>query len=570
MTYRHFAPQAWLLQLGLVLIALFATPTAAAQDPAPADLDPDVRAQIERAAIRLAEQGLSLDLGALAVVIESRETVRLRQQDDLKASFGAARANTYRILLQSYGRQYETGEDLLTGLAKRRARGLIAHYRPSTKQVVLVSEELGTLGERELELTQALVLAARHQAGAALFEAVSNESFDQLVAREAVLFGGSAAAASKAVSPDASIEDSWRWLRGLELAPLDAEIWRQGILGLRGVVSEEALAGLWSERLSSSEQLMHLIKRRRDLPEQVSLPPWPEKLTGARVAHEDTFGEVVIQALLMELGVPRPRAESAATGWDGDRLRHVVTAEGDDVIVWRTVWDRPADAQLFAQEYSRRAGGQVVINGRVVDWVQAEDRGVWKRVLKGLAAQPHAGEADPKDAVSTKRIEDEAFESRRSAPYVVANEWRHPSLDLTVVVPVGWYEDERDGRTYMVRTKTAGYRDNVHVTASMVQDGKSIPEVLAINEQRLRADQEHDFMSAERRTMADGREVGLLRYQRHEGGHDVIFSTLVILRERAQIGVTIGIELDRWEKSLPMVEQILSEVRLGEVKPLER
>ena len=559
--------------------AVPASDREAAEPQAPArDLARETAAateHVERAAALLAKHGLPVDLAELSIAVRTREELKQLELARLQASLGPARADMYRRLLQSYGRQFASGEEYQLEVARRRVKGQIAHYRPRARELAVVWDDLAKLEQDRVGLLLPLAQAARHQAGSPLFEAASDESFDAMVTREAMTFGGALLDARRAAGEDSLKVGPGRWLRDLDLAGLDAHVGRSGYEAFEAVRSEEALAQLWSVRFPSSEQLLHVNKRGRDEPRRVELPAWPEKLGEVRTLHEDTLGEAGIEALLLELGSAGLRAEMASTGWDGDRIRHgVVTAEegeGEHVLVWRTLWDRPKDAQAFAQEWRKRAGGQIAISDRTVDWVLSDSRLVWNRLLKDLQTRPFEGKLDDADAAGTLAAEELAYETRRSAPYVVANEWRHPRLGLTVVVPPGWYEydDEELGQTYMVRTRTAGYRDNVHVTSRNILDGSTIAEVLEVNEKRLREDREHEFISAETRMLGDT-EVGMIRYQRNEGGHEVIFTTLVILDDRRQIGVTMGVELQRWDKIQPVVEQILSDVRLGKVPPMSR
>jgi hypothetical protein len=354
----------------------------------------------------------------------------------------------------------------------------------------------------------------------------------------------------------------------LDLPRLERELLRRGLESFEGAGSPEARAAAWAASNPSTEQLLHRDKRGQDAPSAVSLPPWPEELAGGQLLHEDTIGELAISSLLLELGSPRPRADVAATGWDGDRLQHYRTADGEEVLVWRTLWDRPVDAQQFVDEWAQRAKGQAMRRGgRGVDWVLADAKGVANKLLKALDASPQKATPDAADAQTTEEAELEDQERRRSTPYVTANEWRHPLLDLTVVVPVGWYEDERDGTSFIVRTKTAGYRDNVQVVSGPA-DAPTLDEVLAINEERLRSGDEHELISAEKRLLGP-LEVALLRYQSRQGQHEVIFSTLVVLRGWRQVAVTVAVEGGRWEELQETVEWILTNVRLEPVEPLE-
>jgi hypothetical protein len=524
---------------------------------------------VERASRALGAQGTTA--ATPRVRVRSRAECEEAQLADLRESFGAARADAYRLLLQTQGLRFASGEELLAEWARRRTAERAALYLPADGEIALVAEREAELSEREHEIAAALAMHAHREAGHAGLEPAAHEPLDRLLLRQALLGGGAIAEADRALAPEGSraegVPRGERWARAAGLPPLEEEAWVRGFESFARVSDAEAFGAAWQADYPSTEQLLHPDKRGQDVPVPLALPEWPAHAGGARLLHEDTLGELAIAALLIELGSEPLAAEVAATGWDGDRLRHYRLADGQDVIVWRTLWDRSLDAEQFAEEWMARCERPVVRRGRSVAWVMAEAKPVANKLMKALDALPPLGPADEADAKSTKRAEEQSVENRRSAPYIAANEWRHPALDLTVIVPIGWYEEERDGVAYIVRTKTAGYRDNIQVLAGTPPDAETIDRVLAINEKRLASDGNHALLSAEKRKLGD-LEVGLLRYRSRQGGHDVIFSTLVILRDRRQIAVTVGVEAERWSELEPIVEEILTNVRVGPVPPL--
>jgi hypothetical protein len=105
----------------------------------------------------------------------------------------------------------------------------------------------------------------------------------------------------------------------------------------------------------STEQIMgadeHFIQRR-DEPVAVALGMIPE---GWRLERENDLGMLETAIYLgQHLG---ESGRSAAEGWGGDRYALLVSPSGDDVILWRSVWDTPEAATRFAGAV-RRAGGR--------------------------------------------------------------------------------------------------------------------------------------------------------------------------------------------------------------------
>ncbi len=98
-----------------------------------------------------------------------------------------------------------------------------------------------------------------------------------------------------------------------------------------------AVQQAWTDPPASTEQILHPEKySRREAPRRVDLPAGPP---GARSLMEGVLGEVLVNTLLGE-------AKQAAAGWGGDRFQ-VWDVKGPTLLVWRSVWDTPADYREF-------------------------------------------------------------------------------------------------------------------------------------------------------------------------------------------------------------------------------
>ncbi len=113
-----------------------------------------------------------------------------------------------------------------------------------------------------------------------------------------------------------------------------------------------------AERMpESTEQILHperFMPGAVDSPTRVTyVDPEP---AGWTEVYSDGMGELETRILLEEFIGSRPRAESAAAGWDGDRYRLLESPAGD-VLIWTTVWDSGDDAAEF-EATARRAFDQ--------------------------------------------------------------------------------------------------------------------------------------------------------------------------------------------------------------------
>lgn len=108
-------------------------------------------------------------------------------------------------------------------------------------------------------------------------------------------------------------------------------VWKKG--------GTDALKAAWLNPPDSTEQILHPEKfLEREPPREVDMGPTP---AGGRLLLEGVWGEMLTRTLLGD------GSDLAAAGWGGDRFR-LWDYRGRTLLVWRTVWDTPADAREFA------------------------------------------------------------------------------------------------------------------------------------------------------------------------------------------------------------------------------
>lgn len=187
-----------------------------------------------------------------------------------------------------------------------------------------------------------------------------------------------------------------------------------------------AVDAAYADMPASTEQILHPAKYlERDQPTFVALPAPDAALgPGWRVVDDDTLGEFQIGVLLANLGpgeglngltgalaLPES-ARNAAAGWDGDRYALWEDAEvGQEVLVWRSVWDTPRDARAFSRALAsfgnQRWNGvfngespddvalvtsdiaaRILLDGQAVYYVQSPQRSLTDRALAALRTAP--------------------------------------------------------------------------------------------------------------------------------------------------------------------------------------
>ena len=152
----------------------------------------------------------------------------------------------------------------------------------------------------------------------------------------------------------------------------------------------------------STEQILHPLKYLdRDEPVSVALPD-PTAALGEswRIFDEDTLGELQTAVLLAafdpgegfnditgEIDLPEA-ARNAAAGWDGDQFALWENDDGgQEILVWRSVWDTPQDARAFSRALADFGNGRWggVFNGESPDDVALVTPDIAVRIL--LAGQ---------------------------------------------------------------------------------------------------------------------------------------------------------------------------------------
>jgi hypothetical protein len=115
----------------------------------------------------------------------------------------------------------------------------------------------------------------------------------------------------------------------------------------------------------SSEQILHPEKYfQGESPREIGLDEGAFNSSGWRLVTSTPLGEIGVRGLLMA-GATERDATSASAGWGGDRAFLFERAGGgaasSSLFVWKTLWDKPADAEEFFRAYNEtektRAGG---------------------------------------------------------------------------------------------------------------------------------------------------------------------------------------------------------------------
>ena len=227
----------------------------------------------------------------------------------------------------------------------------------------------------------------------------------------------------------------------------------------------DGLEAAWEALPASTEQVLHASKWRSDAPQDVTLPAWPNALGEVELVHADVIGELALVSMLADLGVDLLDARLAGAGWDGDRIALYRGEEGD-ALLWRSVWDRPEDAEQFAGHLGRLWSGRSKVRGTIVDWAVAWNKRARNRLLDHMEEDGFEASIDEADAASTATIEAQ-LDTRR--PRLEDGWWIVPPSGVRVPAPEGWAPMEQNGLPLLTAPAVDGFTDNLNCLRTPVE-----------------------------------------------------------------------------------------------------
>ncbi len=216
---------------------------------------------------------------------------------------------------------------------------------------------------------------------------------------------------------------------------------------------------------TSTEQLLHPEKFRRDLPSEVTLPATPALLKPFPLAFDGTVGELLLYNRLLLIAQDLNRARFAAAGWDGDRLQVYALPAGGFAAMWRILWDRRGDAEQFesvtAHSLKARKFVSLKRRGRVTDIVYAESQPHYAALAKALAAHATQYKEDPFEATSTAAVENAWELAEQKRPFVDADRWVLPEYGFSFQIPSRYSAVTVRGVDLLATMPVEGFANNI-------------------------------------------------------------------------------------------------------------
>lgn len=479
------------------------TTTTAAQDAS----DITEHERLARASIaRLAEQGVDIDVDSLSFELRAASDAAADVQAQ-QAIFSVPRRDELFVFLVEgllLDDELNTVEaDELEGFRRIQTdallSGVLAYYQPERDSLVFLADDMQSFlaqlgGQHELVLHE--VVHAWQDQQQRLVEVLSDQpSTDALRAAHMLLEGEAQVLAAACIlaedgqTLDAMPTEIDQQLARLTGGPLLARLYSAGRRAVHDAWragGRDAIAALLAAPPTSTEQLLHPAKLGVDLPSEVRVPHALLDL-GLRVEVSDTAGELDLYQTLLMMEVPEGEARQAALGWDGDRQAWLISEDDRHVAFWRTLWDRPEDAEHFARlardsEAFEGSAGELLVSGRRVDWFHARGE-LEERIRDTLRRLPAPPPADPRDVATTEAAEDALAAELAQGPRAREGVWELGELGIRLAIPAGWEAREFRGAQLLMRSDQDGstFAANVNATSQPRPPGMSDAELVEFN-----------------------------------------------------------------------------------------
>lgn len=183
-------------------------------------------------------------------------------------------------------------------------------------------------------------------------------------------------------------------------------------LGLRFLVHQFREGG-WSlvdnvfqDLPTSTEQIIHPKKLNKDEPTSVTLPTMSDRSLGLKKVSEGKLGEAFLLSKLLSMAMPIKQAFECASGFDGDLSQLYQSDGGQEVLIWRIVFDRVIDAEQLSERILALDKPYTLMRtGRVVDWIVSDSERLTNKMRIFLSKHPLSLEGNAVDEETTREQE---------------------------------------------------------------------------------------------------------------------------------------------------------------------
>ena len=299
-------------------------------------------------------------------------------------------------------------EDLNLIQSELMARSVAGLYSALDKQLYIVSDRWNMTASEEMTFAHEFTHAMQDQHYHLLSLDERARTIDEQLATTALIEGDATLSMSLYAirnlsqgDVDEMIYSAAQWEQD-ELTDIPAPLTQMTLFpyqaGLRFVQALYRTSNNWSLVDAafaipplSTEQIIHVEKylTEPDVPLPIALPALENTMGGSwNEIDRGVLGEFVF-GLHLSQGIPQVVALSAAAGWGGDSYALLIDGEGRRLLVMRSAWDTPADAEEFFTAYTLKLAG----DERAQQITLESGRGYWRLPNQEVYASQHGKDA---------------------------------------------------------------------------------------------------------------------------------------------------------------------------------
>jgi hypothetical protein len=287
-------------------------------------------------------------------------------------------------------------------------------------------------------------------------------------------------------------------------------------------------------------------------------------LEAGQVVFDSAIGEFLIYNQLLFGARSLDEAFIAACGWDGDRLRVSRLPDGSTAAVWRSLWDRPKDAEQFAALVDRWAQRnprtKVRRVGHCVDLVYAENDSLRDSLAASLASAPAQLQPSAEDAASTASVERDRFAAMARKPRLEAGRWVMPEHGMSFAVPRGFRHLKVQGSDILAGEVDDGFAENVMVVFTQDFRDGDLDKHLEDTRRQL-ASSTQRLVSA-RRAKLGNVPGALVEVALDAQGHQVRSYMALVLRPGKLVMITYTGLMKNWKRGKQTAEELFGSMRI--------
>ncbi|MBK7642434.1 MAG: hypothetical protein IPJ19_05210 [Planctomycetes bacterium] len=529
----------------LTLVAFLALSLAQAPGQAPAVDWAELMRRFQADADALVKVGQPLELAKLKVEkLDPGESTRVVAKRDADF-FGAGWYQMLWLVARASGVTVDpTADAFQINFQRFTTPPQPAWYLPSRKSIVIEESHYSKDALFDRVVLNELALASFDQQEGGLEALRTGMDTEALLGDRAWITGRSRTLARRALGYPTREALGARELRRAEFVLVE-------LAGEAEVARQEALPKEQRTRAKTGMELLHGFAS--GMAEPTGLEALDPK--DAKLAREDTLGELGLRFVLSVCGSDPVRSIEAAIGLCADRLRVWDYGDRDHEFAWRLVFARESDAVELEELLRAHAFGTRTRRGCVLDWsfsTRPDREPALAQGLAALALPPAPSE------VLAARVAREQEAQLALQPHVAGSLLVLPEQDLSLELPPGatFAFFQFDPIVYL-GPPDAGFRDNLSFRQYLLPEDATAEKVLEGARQSFQSVPSAKLVRSQIADTASGPGVWI-EYTQSNSGVQVRQLELQLVQPGRKLAITATLLENHWTLSGKAIETMLA------------